>query len=277
MTMRTLVVHTGGIGDFLLACPSIRALSDERAVDVLGHTERAALAVAGGIADAAHALDSVDFDSVFSEPSVRLRDFLSRYDRAVVWMRDDDGAIADGIERSGVKRVDVFPGLPPPGWDRHASAYYLECLGLPDAPPIHLNIAAASDAHDVVIHPGSGSRSKNWPLDHFMDVAARLESKGRRVEWCLGPAELESGAFADLRDRGMLDSPSLVALAAHLANTNLYIGNDGGITHLAASVGCKVLAVFGSTDPRIWAPHGDCVTVVQGDPWPDVDRAVAAV
>ena len=36
----------------------------------------------------------------------------------------------------------------------------------------------------------------------------------------------------------------------------LYIGNDSGITHLAAAVGTPVLALFGPTDPEVWAPRG---------------------
>lgn len=262
-------MHTGGIGDFLLACPSIRGVSGRGPVEILGHKARAALAVAGGIADVAHDLDSVDFDSIFSEPSPRLREFFSRFDRAVVWMRDNDGAIAGALRRCGVEDAEVHPGLPPANWDRHASEYYLDCLGLPHAPPLRLDIAPAPEAHDVVIHPGSGSPTKNWPLENFLRVAAALESDDRRVTWCVGPAEVECGAFEGLRDRAVLTSDSLVDLAAQLARTKRYIGNDGGITHLAAAVGCATLAIFGPTDAKVWAPRGEHVRVVRGTPWPE--------
>jgi ADP-heptose:LPS heptosyltransferase len=41
----------------------------------------------------------------------------------------------------------------------------------------------------------------------------------------------------------------------------MYVGNDSGITHLAAAVGTPVLALFGPTDPTVWAPRGANVTV----------------
>jgi ADP-heptose:LPS heptosyltransferase len=41
----------------------------------------------------------------------------------------------------------------------------------------------------------------------------------------------------------------------------LYVGNDSGITHLAAAVGTPVLALFGPTDPKIWGPRGAHVRI----------------
>lgn len=34
------------------------------------------------------------------------------------------------------------------------------------------------------------------------------------------------------------------------------MGNDSGITHMAALTGCPTLALFGPTDPVVWAPLG---------------------
>jgi ADP-heptose:LPS heptosyltransferase len=52
-------------------------------------------------------------------------------------------------------------------------------------------------------------------------------------------------------------------LAALLARCAGYVGGDSGITHLAAAVGTPVVAVFGPTDPRRWAPRGPRVAVVR--------------
>jgi heptosyltransferase-3 len=51
-------------------------------------------------------------------------------------------------------------------------------------------------------------------------------------------------------------------LAARLADAWLLVGNDSGVTHLAAAVGCPVLALFGATDPGSWAPRGGNVRVL---------------
>ncbi|HNT87980.1 MAG TPA: glycosyltransferase family 9 protein, partial [Candidatus Hydrogenedentes bacterium] len=63
-------------------------------------------------------------------------------------------------------------------------------------------------------------------------------------------------------------------IAGILAGARLYIGNDSGITHLAAAVGCPTVAVFGPTDPTVWAPRGARVHVVAGDPWPDAEAVL---
>ena len=73
------------------------------------------------------------------------------------------------------------------------------------------------------------------------------------VRWCAGeddPPLPDAVRIADLYD-----------LACWLAKARLYIGNDSGITHLAAAVGTPVLALFGPTDPEVWAPRGQHVRV----------------
>ena len=88
------------------------------------------------------------------------------------------------------------------------------------------------------------------------------------MKWCVGPEE-------HLDDT--LDKPvridNLYDLACWLATARLYIGNDSGITHLAAAVGVPTIAIFMTTDPRVWAPRGDHVTILEN---PSVDDVLAA-
>jgi hypothetical protein len=261
--VRTLVVHIGGIGDFLLACPSIFRLAEEGPVELVGRADR--LALASSRVSAVHDISKVDFESAFVKPSRKLREFLARFDRAVVWMRDDE-TLLRSIQRCGVADVRFFPGLPPRDWSEHASSYYLRCLGIDDAPPLRLHFESSAAPRDVIIHPGSGSVRKNWPMDEFVALARELESRRRSVTWSLGPAEEEMcvpGSASVIRP----ETPAMIA--GELAAARLYVGNDSGITHLAAAAGCVTVAVFGLTDPNVWAPRGPNVTVVQGHPWPE--------
>ncbi len=272
-SQRTLMAHSGGIGDFLLTCPALAHLAAEGPVELLGRPDRLALAVAGGLAERAVHFDAVDFDSLFTTPSKRLRAHLARFARAVVWMRDT-GEIAHALQECGVPDVRVFPGLPPEQWERHASEYYLEQLGYPPSPPFRLFVAPSDETHDVVLHPGSGGKRKNWPLEKFQDLGRALMDAGRHVAWCTGPAEEEALPPFGVE---LLRSDSLVELAHILASAHAYVGNDSGVTHLAAAVGCRTFALFGPTNPAIWAPHGRHVTVLTGAPWPSVKQAVHAV
>jgi ADP-heptose:LPS heptosyltransferase len=83
-------------------------------------------------------------------------------------------------------------------------------------------------------------------------MAAKLE-RVMPVRWCAGAEDppLEGAVRID----------DLWKLARWLARARLYVGNDSGITHLAAAVGTPVLALFGASDPLVWAPRGENVRV----------------
>jgi ADP-heptose:LPS heptosyltransferase len=62
----------------------------------------------------------------------------------------------------------------------------------------------------------------------------------------------------------------LLEVAHHLQQCRCYLGNDSGITHLAAMLGVPTVAIFGPTDPKIWRPMGPFVKVIQGYSLEDV-------
>ena len=72
---------------------------------------------------------------------------------------------------------------------------------------------------------------------------------------------------ADIRLADLYD------LACRLAGARVFIGNDSGIAHLTAAVDTPVVALFGPTDPRVWAPRGRDVRVVQGTELADISIA----
>jgi ADP-heptose:LPS heptosyltransferase len=55
----------------------------------------------------------------------------------------------------------------------------------------------------------------------------------------------------------------LRVLGALLGRAGLYVGNDSGVSHLAAAAGAPTLALFGPTDPAVWAPVGPAVETVR--------------
>ena len=265
MTPRTLVIHTGGIGDLVCALPALARIGQETRIAVAGIPARAALAVAAGIADTAFDLDATEIHTVFDTPSARLRAFCASFDRAVVWMNDPDGAIARGLGAAEIPEVQCFPGIPPAGWHRHAATWYAHCLGVDIALPFRCTFPAAACVPDIILHPGSGDPKKNWPLEHFGTIAERLRKAGHTVAWCLGPAEEDAPPLAPA-----LPEMPLVDLAGVLSRARLFIGNDSGIGHLASLAGCPTLTIFGPTDPAVWRPFGAHAQILQGNPWPDV-------
>ena len=123
----------------------------------------------------------------------------------------------------------------------------------------------------VVIQPGSGGSHKCCHLDNFLVVAEELVSKDIKVIFLLGPAELEqfSGATPAVLLRKIeaagakcLTDLSLTQVLDLLSCADAFLGNDSGITHLAAALGVKTIAVFGPTNPDVYSPIGPAVTVV---------------
>ena len=130
----------------------------------------------------------------------------------------------------------------------------------------------------VVIHPGSGGLHKCWHLDNFLAIAKELSSRGVEAIFLLGPAELDRfeqksevrsqmsdylfSVFCSLTsDKRCLTDLSLTQVLGLLSCADGFVGNDSGITHLAAGLGVKTLAVFGPTNPVVYGPIGPAVTV----------------
>jgi ADP-heptose:LPS heptosyltransferase len=113
----------------------------------------------------------------------------------------------------------------------------------------------------VAIHPGSGSTSKNWPLGSFLEVASGLVEQGqRRPFFILGPVERERDPtlVEGIRRRGfvLIEGLLLPLLAGVLKACAGYLGNDSGVSHLAAVLGLPSVVLFGPTDPLLWGPSG---------------------
>lgn len=148
-----------------------------------------------------------------------------------------------------------YPALPPPDNPLHATDFFSSQVNAPLGRNPRLSLPQKCEQKDAIaIHPFSGSARKNWPLDFYRDLAGRLLLP---VEWTAGPDEVLTDAhrFSDLAE-----------LASWLCSVRLYIGNDSGITHLAAVLGVPTLALFGPTDPEIWAPRGNHVRVLRHQP-----------
>ncbi len=98
--------------------------------------------------------------------------------------------------------------------------------------------------------------------------------------WLAGPAEAPLLPYihglAAAQEQEVWANEPLERVARLLSLTRVYLGGDSGITHLAAAAGARrVVALFGPTDPRVWAPLGDHVTVITppGGAGPDTSLA----
>jgi ADP-heptose:LPS heptosyltransferase len=133
----------------------------------------------------------------------------------------------------------------------------------------------------LVIQPGSGGLHKCWHLDNFLAVAEEFRSKGIDVVFLLGPAEQERLSEATIKEINRvakcLTDLSLTQVVELLSCSNAFLGNDSGITHLAAGMGVRTLVVFGPTNPAVYEPVGPAVTVFTNSREAFVDKPSKAL
>jgi heptosyltransferase III len=245
--MRRLVIRPGAIGDFILSLPALEYLGTEF-LEVWVNGPNVPLVQ---FADRVRSIASTGLDLLgVSDPPERLLEELRNFDSIISWYganRPDFRALTESLRLP----FTFHEALPNPGI--HATDFYLGQVGAPLGviPSISCPVAPENVA---VIHPFSGSPRKNWSLEKFRSLAHGLE-RHMPVYWCSGPEDPPLAAAVHITD--------LYELACWLAKARLYIGNDSGITHLAAAVGTPVLALFGPSDPTVWAPRGAHVRVAR--------------
>ena len=119
-----------------------------------------------------------------------------------------------------------------------------------------------------MIHPGSGSRHKCLSPERLSLIIKRLAGgDDRTVLICQGPADEKRVTaltpYLDQVSYKIIKDIDLPEMARVLRQTDVFLGHDSGITHLAATLGVPTVALFGPTDPQRWSPKVDHVVVIQ--------------
>jgi heptosyltransferase III len=240
--LNKLLIRPGAIGDCILSLPALRHLST-------GDTEiwapSAVLPLIQFARTRSIASTGIDLVGIGNFPTPE----LGHFGEIVSWYGSNRPEFRAALESSGIP-CSFHPALPDPANTLHAADFFAQQVGAPLGAMPHIQVGEVERRASIVIHPFSGSLRKNWPLASFEDVA---RCSPLPVEWTAGPDEALDRA---VRFENLFD------LACWLAGAALYIGNDSGITHLAAAVGVPVIALFGPTSPEIWAPRGANVIVL---------------
>lgn len=126
----------------------------------------------------------------------------------------------------------------------------------------------ARGGNKVLVHPGSRSTFRIWPVERFAAVCDQLQDKlGAQVFLTAGPGEqaLAEQIRAQTKSHVVaLNAPrDLGTLAALLAQFDTFLCHDSGPMHVAAAVGTPVVALFGSQNATIWRPLGERHTILQ--------------
>jgi lipopolysaccharide heptosyltransferase III len=277
MLSRILVISLRRFGDLLLTTPLIRGLRrawPRSTIDVLTFANTAGI-VAG----------NPDIDRVIAMPerptaaaSARLLARLwRRYDIAISTQSGDRPtvfAFAAGRLRAGIttsddpwlarklKRVALHRRVP--GDDKlHRVEQMLrlaDVLGIERVAELVCPAAAPTSqgppgSNYALIHAAPMFTYKEWTPEGWRALASGLAKRGLSVVAIGGPGAAErrylEEVWGGIVEIHQMEWPGIMNL---LENARLYVGPDTAVTHLAAAAGCRTVAVFGPTDPRVWGP-----------------------
>ena len=290
-----LVIHQGALGDFILALPALeilrKAFPQAKSV-IMGYPRILELVEKRFYAEEILSIDQKGMATFFvREGSLdfNLSQFFKRFDLIVVFGRDGNGTLIGNLKRVCQGRILPINSSPP--WDEkvHFTDHLLKQFtqhGFPASeskPKLHLKDSDREWAKDfwkrksvtleeraklIILHPGSGSKRKVWPLDRFFSLAHTLRNHlGSKIFIVLGPAE---GAETQKTFEG--EEPNsfilgkgltLLQLASLMEGCWFFMGNDSGVSHMATALGLPTLVIFGPTDERVWSPRGEKTSVVR--------------
>ncbi len=276
-------MHPGALGDVLLAVPALRALrACAGPVTLAAQPRIGELLRRLGVVDTAVAFDALGLDALFTDDAAR-RPRLPAAERVVCWLGARDPAFSRRL-RALVPGVVIAPSVEP---GRVVWEHLLASVGAPAgdwrapiAAPAALRdlglaarVAAGGDGPPpwLVVHPGAGSPAKQWPAEGFARAVTAAATRAR-MNVVVHPGPADAGAAARLRRHigaGVvwLVEPSLPALAGALAHAALFLGNDSGVSHLAAALGVPSVVLFDARhlDWRPWWPGARVLTVTLGE------------
>ena len=263
--IRRLLIRPGAIGDFIVTLPAMDALKSDY-TEVWCAEQNVPLA---RFADGARSIGSAGLDRLGLLEADDVIERLRSFDSIVSWY---------GTRRTEFRELTAELGLPisflpalPDGAQHAVDFYNAQAAGLGSGRPSRFPTIAGLPAtgftkqNGAVIHPFASSFTKRNPLARFEAIASEL-SKSMAVDWLCGPEEELAGAKR-------IDD--LYELAGWLRSARIFVGNDSGISHLAAAVGTPTVAIFRSTDARVWAPRGPAVWVL-GDSQSKLPHGAAA-
>ncbi len=298
-----LAVHSGALGDVILFGRLIERLGGPVTLVAGGEKARllVKLGVAAGALDfASLPMHEIFTDTPLT--TCRLPARMGEHDRLISCFAAGDRRAEMRLAAAcGARDAAFLPIRPPEGCAAHLVELWEDMLGLPtrelvfpawtvppniiDAARERLCRSGLAAGRFFAIHPGSGGVAKCWPIENFLELAEELgggTACDDAVRRCIptpsradykplfifGPAELErwdAPVLDEIRRRyAVLESPDLATLAGVLKLAAGHVGNDSGVSHLAAAVGTPTIALFGASRPEHFAPLGPRVRIVAG-------------
>ena len=275
---KILVIRGGAIGDFILTLPALAALRKQfpqTRIEVLGYTHIASLATLAGYANDVKSIEAGPLAGFFARHGTlndALGEYFNTFNIIVSYLYDPDRIFQSNI--AGVSKAQFIAGphRPDERESTHATEVFLKPLerlaifGADPTPRIELGEESATDL--LAVHPGSGSEKKNSPEQRWIEFLTRVANETNwRALLVGGEAEHERvqrlSSLIPIQRLTVAIHQPLTELARRIATCRAFVGHDSGVTHLAAAVGLRGVALWGEPNEQVWRPRSDRFEVLK--------------
>lgn len=292
---KILIIRGGALGDFILTLPAVaairQALPPETLIEILGYEPVTSLAKACGLADNARSIEYGPLAGFFhpkAKLDPELGNFFAGFSVIISYLHDPAGVFQKNVSLcskalflQGPHRPVETPPLVPAA---KQLAEPLEKIGIylesnwvnlrPKNLPESENSGRshlARNAPRLALHPGSGSPRKNWSWESWLEVLNGIQKTHPKMELLVTSGEAEMERIEDFYELlshsaipfQALANQSLAVAAKNIGACDLYLGNDSGISHLAAATGIPAIVLFGPSEPKVWAPQNPRTIMIQ--------------
>ena len=247
------MLFPGALGDFICFLPALQKLARNADVDLFARSEFADIVPSRVTVRSLECNEITRLFVANTAGDQQLQDFFGVYAAVYSWLGSRQSEFVQQLTSLSCGRARIYP-FQPTNSSIHQTDYYLSRVGRDSTSSLEPEVELRPEGVDwcaqfcaihelrgqalLVIAPGSGAREKNWPEDFFLAVVKWWREVVNGVVVLLaGPVEEERGGIERLRANCLVASGlTLSQAAALLARSDLYLGNDSGISHLAAAV-----------------------------------------
>ncbi len=261
--MKILIIHFGALGDLLLSRLSLLSLRDffkQAEFHFIGHSYLVSLIKEE--MDIKHIYEADKF--LFLLYQKEGKKLWEKYDKIVIFARKFPCQWQENLKNVPTLFIQTIPAedikIPIFEFQFNQIRRCLPIEGKLSFKPLKVK-NKRSFTFDLLIHPGSGSPFKNWPAKNFVKVIRHFAHF--KLGLISGPAdeaptqEIVSQLGEASFKLSVLRGHSLPEIARIIKDSKAYLGNDSGISHLAAAVGTSSFIIFGPTDFHLWRPWGE--------------------
>jgi hypothetical protein len=130
----------------------------------------------------------------------------------------------------------------------------------------------------VLIFPCGTTNAKKWPVENWQGLIDNLKKRDLGAKIFLGPSESNYQKLFDEKAEVCINQ-AWNSIIQNFDRNTLVICNDCGPMHVAGTMGCRLIAIFGPTNEKVWFTyHGTGVALKKTeDSWPSVDDVLSAI